>query len=92
MTYKAPTLAGDVTGAPDSNTVIHINGTSVPASPSANQALVASSSSASTWALLVDANISSSAAISGTKVNPAFGTQNISTSYSSMLIWVLEEI
>lgn len=32
------------------------------------------------WAKLVDANVDSAAAIAGTKISPAFGSQNISTS------------
>ena len=80
------TLLGDVTGsgttAGTTTTVVKINGTSVPASPSANQVLVATSSSVSTWAQISDAQVSNTAAIAGTKINPAFGSQNVSTTGS----------
>lgn len=62
------TLSGDVTGTTGLSTVIKINGTSILATPSANQLLIASSGTASTWALLSDTNVSSSASIAGTKL------------------------
>ena len=83
---QAPqTLGGDLSGTTSSATVIKINGTSISASPSANQVLSAISSTASTWALVVDANISSSAAISGTKISSNFGSQTIQTTGQALL-------
>lgn len=73
------TFAGDLAGTSTSQTVVRINGTTVNASPSANQVLVATSSSASVWQQIADAQVSSSAAISGTKINPNFGTQSVSS-------------
>lgn len=71
---------GDLSGTVSSQNVIKINGTSVPTSPSANQVLVATSGTAATWQLLANAEVSATAAIAGTKIAPAFGSQNISTS------------
>lgn len=77
------TLNGDVTGSATGGTVTttvsKINGTSVSASPTINQVLVATSSSTSIWQLLNDNQISASAGIQGTKINPSFGSQNIVT-------------
>lgn len=43
------TLAGDVTGPSNANTVVKINGTSVPATPTAAQVLIAQSGTAALW-------------------------------------------
>jgi hypothetical protein len=47
-----PTLAGDVTGSVTANTVVKINGTTVPSTPSAGQFLRASSGVLAAWATL----------------------------------------
>jgi hypothetical protein len=74
-----PSLAGDVTGSINSNTVVNINGTSVPATPSANQVLVATSGTTATWEQISNNQVSVSAAIAGTKISPNFGSQNVVT-------------
>jgi len=62
------TLTGDVTGVATSNTVVKINGTSVPATPIANQVLVATSGTAATWQQIADAEVSGTAAIAVSKL------------------------
>ena len=75
------TLSGDMTvGATGTTSVTSVHGTSVPAGPSANQVLVATSGTTATWSQIVDSYVSASAAIAGTKISPNFGTQNILTS------------
>jgi hypothetical protein len=49
MSYKQPKLAGDVTGDPISNTVASIQGVVISGTPSANQILTATSSTAAHW-------------------------------------------
>ena len=71
------TLGGDASFASHNLTVTGINGTSVPASPSTNTVLVATSSSTSAWQQIVDANVSNTAAIGGAKIVPDFGSQSI---------------
>lgn len=70
---------GDLSGRYPNPTVARINGTSVPATPAANQVLIANSSTSSSWGLLTDAQISLTADINGAKVIPNFGAQNIIT-------------
>lgn len=65
------TVGGDLTGSTAIATVLRINGTSVPATPSANQVLVAVNGTASNWAQIIDANIDASAAITGSKITSA---------------------
>jgi hypothetical protein len=80
--WAATTLSGDISESattPGKLTVVNINGTSVPATPTANQVLVATSGTASTWQLIADAEVSATAAIEGTKISPNFGSQNIVT-------------
>jgi hypothetical protein len=63
------TWAGDLLGSTNtSQTVVAVHGTAVPASPSANQVLSALGPTSSQWQLIVDANVSASAAIAGTKI------------------------
>ena len=73
---------GDLSGSYPNPTVAAINGTSVPASPTANYVLTATSGTAATWGLIVNANVSATAAIAGTKISPNFGSQNVSTTGS----------
>src|SRR5258708_22055320 len=75
----AVTLNGNVTGASNANTVVKVDGVSYPASPSTNTVPVVTSSNNVTYQQIADAQVSSSAAIAGTKVSPAFGAQNVST-------------
>ena len=70
---------GDLGGVYPDPTVLQINGTAVNASPTANTVLVATSGTTSIWSQILDGYVAAGAAISGTKINPAFGTQNIST-------------
>lgn len=80
--WAATTLSGDITesnSATGKLTVININGTSVPATPTANQVLVATSGTSAVWQLIADAEVSATAAIEGTKISPNFGSQNIVT-------------
>ncbi len=69
---------GNLSGTYPNPTVAKINGTSVPATPSADQVLKATNGTTATWGLIVDANVSGSAAIAGSKISPAFGAQSIS--------------
>lgn len=73
---------GDLGGDYPDPTVIRINGTSVPAAPSANQVLIATGSNTSTWGQITDARISTLANISGSKIDPNFGSQDIITTGS----------
>jgi hypothetical protein len=79
----AQVLSGDLSGSTSSATVIKINGVSVASSPSSHQVLIAAGSTSSSWALLADANISSSAAIASTKLaysdasSPALGSTTV---------------
>ena len=75
---------GDLSGTYPGPTVIKVNGTSVPASPAANTILVATSGTTTTWAQVVDGYISASAAISGSKINPLFGTQTLTAGTSNL--------
>jgi hypothetical protein len=79
-TVTSVTMGGDVTGNSATSTVIKINGTSVPATPTANQVLVATSGTAATWQEITNSQVDPAAAIAGTKISPAFGSQNVSTS------------
>ena len=82
------TITGDTTiSNTGATTTAKVNGTSVPASPSANQLLAASSGTTATWKTIGDANITAgginnvsigaSAAIAGSKISPVFGAQAI---------------
>lgn len=64
-------LAGDLGGTADSPSVLKINGTSVPATPSANQMLVATSGTDSVWAQVTDGYVSPTANIAGSKITSA---------------------
>jgi hypothetical protein len=89
MTFKYPpatsttpgiiTLDGDLGGTEEFPSVLKINGTSVPATPSANQALIAINGTSANWSLITNANIDPAASITGSKINPNFGSQNVST-------------
>lgn len=65
-------LTTDVLAGPGSGiqaaTVVAINGTSVPATPTANQVLVATSGTSSTWQQIVNAQVSNTAAIAVSKL------------------------
>ncbi len=89
-TAPGGTAGGDLAGFYPNPSVISINGTTVPPAPSTFQVLKATGSTSATWGLItfaniaantiVDNNVSSSAAIAGTKISPSFGSQNVSTS------------
>lgn len=68
---------GDLSGTYPNPTVAKVNGTSVPATPSANTVLVATNGTTASWALLANANVASNAAIAGTKISPDFGSQTV---------------
>ncbi|GAC1581657.1 MAG: hypothetical protein NVS3B7_16820 [Candidatus Elarobacter sp.] len=72
-----PSLLGDVTGPTSATVVGKVNGTSVPATPSANQFLVASSGTAATWRALVAGDIPAGASI--TMAGDVTGTSGAST-------------
>ena len=80
-------LSGDVTGPASANTVVNINGTSVPAAPTANQVLVATSSSAATWELLTNSQISSSAGIAVSKLAAGTAGQILLNSSTPTPTW-----
>jgi hypothetical protein len=71
-------LTGDFGGTASSPSVIKVNGVSLSVPSSGNQVLVSTSGSTSVWSQITDGYVASNAAIAGTKINPAFGTQNIS--------------
>lgn len=75
----AQTLLGDVTGNTGASVVAKANGATIPAAGSltTNHLIMVSGSSALTYALLANANVSASAAIAGTKIAPDFGSQNV---------------
>ena len=84
------TMSGDATiGGTGTVQVAKINGVAVNANPSINQVLVALTNTTSNWTTIADANITAgginnvsinaAAAIAGTKISPAFGSQNVST-------------
>jgi hypothetical protein len=65
------TLGGDLSGTTASGTVIKINGTSVPSSPSANQIIVATNGTTAIWSQIYDGYIASAANITGSKISSA---------------------
>lgn len=69
--------SGDLSGTYSTPTVSKINSTSVAASPSANQALAATSSTTSAWSQITDGYVLSSTVIAGSKINPAFSPQSL---------------
>lgn len=75
----AQTMGGDISGTTASATVNKVDGVSYPTSPSTNTVPVVTSANTVTYQQIVDAQISNAAAISGSKINPVFGSQNIST-------------
>jgi hypothetical protein len=66
------TLTGDVVGANAGGTITttvdKINGTSVPATPTANQVLVATSGTSATWEQISNAEVSNTAALAVSKL------------------------
>ena len=84
---NSTSLSGDVTGSSGSNTVIKINGTSVPSSPFANQVLIATSGSSAAWGLLANANISSSAGITVDKIAPGTSAQVLMSNGTPATTW-----
>jgi len=74
---------GDLSGTYPNPTVAKINGVSVPATPSANQILFATSGTVATWGQITDGNVSVTAAISGSKISPNFGTQTLTAGGSA---------
>lgn len=80
------TLSGDVTGASNSNTVVKINGTSVPASPSSAQILIAQSGTSSQWKTISqDATIATTGAITVVSANGNFLVNGITTATGGVL-------
>ena len=64
-------LANDLGGTADLPSVLKINGSSVPATPSANEVLVAVNGTTLTYAKIIDNNIDAAAAIAGSKITSA---------------------
>jgi len=64
-------LAGDLGGTADLPSVLKINGTSVPSSPSANQILVATSSTQVIYSTIFDGYVDANANITGSKISAA---------------------
>ena len=81
------TAANDLSGTPTAQTVIAIHGTSVPASPSANNVLVATSGTSSVWQQIADSQISSSANISVTKISHGSSAQILLTNATPAPTW-----
>jgi hypothetical protein len=79
------TAGGDLSGSSTNQSVISIHGTTVPASPSANTVLVATSGTASTWEQISNAQVSSSAAIGYTKLNLSGSVVNADISSSAAI-------
>jgi hypothetical protein len=75
----AQTMGGDISGTTASATVIKVDGVSYPASPSTNTVPVVTASNTVTYQQIVDAQVSATAAIAGTKISPNFGSQNVVT-------------
>src|SRR5690606_36465673 len=75
------TFGGDLTGSDQSQTVIKINGATVPAAGTltAGHLLQVSGNSSLTYNYIVNANVATNAAIDGTKISPNFGNQTIQT-------------
>jgi hypothetical protein len=69
--WAATAVTGDVSfsaATPGLTTVLAINGTSVPATPTANQVLVATSGTTATWELITNSQVSNSAAVAVSKL------------------------
>lgn len=64
-------LAGDLGGTADLPSVLKINGTSVPATPSANEILVATNGTNSVWSQIYDGYVAPTANIAGSKITSA---------------------
>lgn len=84
------TLGGDFSGSGSTALAPRtsgINGATVPAAGAltTGNVLQVSGVASLTYALLADANIAVAAAIQGTKITPAFGTQNLSTTGTAAL-------
>jgi len=74
------TAGGDLSRSYPNPTVANVHGTSISATASANQVLVAANSSSAVWSQITDGYIASNANISGSKINANFGSQAVSTS------------
>lgn len=76
--------AGDLSGDGYTQTVIRVNGASIPAAGALTVGTVPQVTSATSlgYALLGNSNISSSAGIHGSKINPDFAAQDVTTSGS----------
>ena len=76
-------LNGDVTGAPNANTVIKVDGVSYPPLPSTNTVPVVTSSNVVTYQQIANAQVSNTAAISYSKLNLAGDIVNADISVSA---------
>jgi hypothetical protein len=72
---QAQSLAGDASGDTSAVVVTKVNGVSIPASPTANRILVATSGTSATYAQITDGYVAAGAAIAGSKITPNFGSQ-----------------
>ncbi len=83
------TVSGDLTlSATGSGTVSAVNGTTVPAAPSASQVLVATNSTAAAWGTLSNASIATAAAIAVSKLAAGTAGQILQNNATPTPVWV----
>ncbi len=78
---------GDLSGTYPNPTVAKINGTSVDASPNADEVLTATSSTVSDWKKIVNANVDNSAAIAYSKLNLSGAIVNADVNASAAIAY-----
>lgn len=79
VTYWTAQIAEGDSRLSDTRTPTDGSVTAAKIAPATNGFVLTTAAGAATWAQIVDANVSSSAAIAGTKISPDFGSQNLVT-------------